>query len=342
MTPGSYCKDRAVFIVVGAACALGVAGMFAVLGQGVDAAVLSATFVGACWAIALALDYARRRRFCRELETLSEELDQAYYASALMEEPSFLEGRLAYRALERVGKAAADDVTSHKQEAEAYREYVELWIHEVKTPIAAAALMASGLHGSEGSRIKGEIDRIESYVEQALYYARSTSVERDYAIRETALAQVVREACKKNARYLIERGTLPIIELDDDVRVFADGKWLGFIIGQVLSNAAKYGATSVRFSLREVDAGTKDACSMLEIADDGRGIPAADVPRVFERGFTGSNGRERGSSAGMGLYLVSQMCRKMGLGVAIASEEGVGTRVLMRFPHDRRRLDASR
>ena len=156
------------------------------------------------------------------------------------------------------------------------------------------------------------------------------------------LAAVVREACKKNARYLIERGTLPVIEVDEDARVFADGKWLGFIIGQVLSNSAKYGATSVRFSLREADLGTKDACSMLEIADDGRGIPAADVPRVFERGFTGSNGREQGSSTGMGLYLVSQMCRKMGLGVAIASEEGVGTRVLIRFPHDRRRLDAGR
>ena len=125
---------------------------------------------------------------------------------------------------------------------------------------------------------------------------------------------------------------------EDDETVFADATWLSFIVGQVLANAAKYGASCVRFSSRTEGEGGA-ARTVLAMADDGCGIPAADVPRVFERGFTGANGRAQGSSTGMGLYLAAVMCEKMGLGLGIASEEGTGTRVMISFPHDRRRLD---
>ena len=215
--------------------------------------------------------------------------------------------------------------------------------------------MASGLHGPQAARIKGELDRIEGYVEQALYYARSTSLVQDYAIRETSLAEAVRErelaeqlgvgrnsvreALRKHARFLIERGVAPTVDVDEDVRVFADVKWLAFVIGQLVANAGKYGASTLRFSVREEGAGTSDARTVLEVADDGWGVPAGDVPRVFERAFTGENGRRAGSSTGMGLYLVAELCAKMGLAVALASEEGKGTRVLLAFPHDRRKLD---
>ena len=129
------------------------------------------------------------------------------------------------------------------------------------------------------------------------------------------------------------------MDVDEDVRVFADVKWLAFVIGQLVANAGKYGASTLRFSVREEGAGTSDARTVLEVADDGWGVPAGDVPRVFERAFTGENGRRAGSSTGMGLYLVAELCAKMGLAVALASEEGKGTRVLLAFPHDRRKLD---
>ena len=128
------------------------------------------------------------------------------------------------------------------------------------------------------------------------------------------------------------------MEVADDETVFADAKWLAFVIGQIVVNAAKYGARTIRFSAR-VEGRGADGRTVLEIADDGCGIPAADVPRVFDRGFTGENGRAQGSSTGMGLYLVAQLCEKMGLGVGLASEEGAGTRVMIAFPHDRRALD---
>lgn len=340
MTPASYLRDRAVALAVAVLCAICMGSMLAVLGAGAQAAVLGACFVAGCAAAVFACGYVRRRRFYAELSRFVDDLDRTYYAAALLEEPDFLEGRLAFEALEAVGKAAADDVAAHKRQAEAYRDYIELWIHEIKTPIAAAGLMAAGLHGSEASKLKGELDRIEAYVEQALYYARSTSLSRDFSIREIALAGVAREAVRKHARYLIERGIAPVFDVAEDVRVFADAKWLAFILGQLVTNSAKYGADSVRFSVRTEGEGTPAARTVLEVADDGPGIPAADVPRVFERGFTGCNGRKLGSSTGMGLYLVAELCAKMGLGAAIASEEGRGTRVMLSFPHDRRRLDA--
>ncbi|MEG0505228.1 MAG: ATP-binding protein, partial [Raoultibacter sp.] len=125
----------------------------------------------------------------------------------------------------------------------------------------------------------------------------------------------------------------------EDVIIFADGKWLKFVIGQLLVNAAKYESTTIAISSRLEADGTSDAHTVLIIADDGCGIPAADINSVFEKGFTGENGRKFGSSTGMGLFLCATMCAEMGLGISIASEEGAGTRVMIAFPHDRRRLD---
>ena len=183
----------------------------------------------------------------------------------------------------------------YKRAMAEYRDYVELWIHEIKTPIAAANLMAADLHGPVAARLKGELDRIEAQVEQALYYARSTSLAKDYAIRETPLAAAVRAACRKNARYLIECGVALQMDVPEEATVFADEPWLVFVVGQVMVNAAKYGAKNVRFSACEEGVGTVSSRTVLSVADDGCGIPAADVPRVFERGLHG------GERAGAGL-----------------------------------------
>lgn len=342
MTLFSYLKDRLFVVVAAALCACGCGAMMAVIGQSADAVVLAACFVLCCAATTLAIDYARVKAFWCDLEDTTQCSDRACHIVSLVDRPRFLEGRLAYDALESMGRKAADEVAVHRRQAEAYRDYIELWIHEIKTPIAAASLMAASLHGVQAARIEGELDRIDGYVEQALYYARSTSVSQDYAIREISLADVVRTAVKKQARYLISRKTIPIIDIADDEKVFADAKWLAFMIGQIAVNSAKYGARTLRFSTSIENGGSSRARTVLEVADDGCGVAASDVPRVFERGFTGENGRSAASSTGMGLYLVAELCEKMGLAVAFASDQGVGTRVLLAFPHDRRRLDSSR
>lgn len=355
MNAGAFLRDRAAALAAAVLCSLGTASVCWLCGAGASAAVVAGTFSALCWAAALAFEYARRRRFYAELQAATRTLDEAYLAAALIEEPGFLEGEIAYEAIEAAGKAAADLVAERDAQAKDYRDYIELWIHEVKTPIAACRLVAARLHGPDAERLRFEVDRIEAEVEQALFYARSTSLAQDYAVREVALADVVRGVCKRHARYLVEHGTVPRIDVPDGVRVLADASWLGFVLGQVVANAAKYGASTLRFSVSGgADAGAPSADApgahggaagprsiVLEVADDGQGIPAADVPRVFDRGFTGENGRQAGRSTGMGLYLVAVMCEKMGLGLGIASEEGRGTRVMVTFPYDRQRSAAA-
>lgn len=338
--PLPYLRDRAITLGILAFCLAGIACMLPALGVGMEGTATVVGFAALCAATALILDYRRRARFYHEAADLVGNLASACHFPSLIEEPGFLEGRMAYGVGASLARLSNAELGAAQASAQNYREYVELWIHEVKTPIAAAKLMLASMHDAQGAKLTRELERIEAQVEQALYYARSTSLANDYAIREVCLAAAVRDACKKNARFLIERSVAPDIDVPESQRVLADEPWLVFALGQVVVNAAKYGAKVIAFTARVEDAGTPRECTVLEVRDDGRGIPAADVPRVFDRGFTGSNGRDQGSATGMGLYLVALMCGRMGIGVGLASEEGAGTRVLFSFPHDRRRAVA--
>lgn len=338
-TPATYVRDNVIGL---AAFLLALASTVLILpALGVNSAgtllvadVLTLIALGAGF-----LDYRRKAAFYHELHHLTGQLRQACVLPSLIAEPPFLDGKIAYDTASRLAQLSAEETAALRDNEAAYRRYVELWIHEIKTPIAAIKLMLANNPGPESAKVARELERIEAQVDQALYYARSTSVERDYAIREVNLAAVAREACKRHSRFLIEKGCTPAFDIPDAMTVLADEPWLVFILGQVIVNAAKYGATTLTFTAREEEPGTSRGRTVLEVRDNGCGIPAADVPRVFERGFTGQVGRAHGSARGMGLYLVASLCASMGLHVGLASEEGTGTRVILTFPHDRTRKE---
>ena len=307
-------------------------------GLAADVRVVLAALLTLGGTAALVLGCLRDHRFLRDLRDNAAALEHAWQLPLVIEEPSSRRGHAVFEALSAQGRSAADDVNESARQLSAYRSYIEAWIHEVKVPIAAAGLVASRLDAPDRSAVLRELDCINAQVEQALWYARSESAELDYTIREVSLARIVRDACKDNARLLIESGVSVEVAIDEAERVFTDAKWAAFVISQAVVNAAKYGARHVRASASVEDADSTDERTVLELADDGWGIPAADVPHVFERGFTGENGHAQVRSTGMGLYLAARICEKLGLGVEIASEEGTGTRVLVSFPHDRRRL----
>lgn len=338
-TPANYVRDNVAGLAALALCLASIVVMLPVLGVSPAGTLLVADILTLVALTAGFLDYRRKAAFYHELEGLLAQLRQACVLPSLIAEPSFLEGRIALSTAARLGQLAAAETALLRDDAAAYRRYIELWIHETKTPIAAIKLMLANEPGALSTKIARELERVEAQVDQALYYARSTSVERDYAIREVNLAAAAREACKRNTRFLIERGTLPVFDIPEDMTVLADEPWLVFMLGQVVTNAAKYGATRIQFAAREEEPGTSRGRTVLEVRDDGCGIPAADVPRVFERGFTGQVGRAAGSATGMGLYLVASLCASMGLHVGLASEEGTGTRVIFTFPHDRTRKE---
>lgn len=333
---GRYARDQWAPLLIGAVCLLGLYGMCATMGVSAQGCAAVAVFVALCMAAAFGFDYARRVRFWRSVGSLCDDASRACEVLTLVDEPAFLEGQLAYSALERTADLANAELTEAQRDAGSYREYIELWIHEAKTPVAAAKLVLARMGGPEADALARELERVDAQIDQALYYARSTSLQNDYAIREVPLAAAAREACKRQARFLIEKQAIPHIGIPEELTVLSDEPWLVFMLGQAVANAAQYGASTITFTATEEQLGTPHGRTVLEVRDDGCGISEADMPRVFERGFTGTNGRHSGTATGMGLYLLSQMCARLGLGITLASEEGTGTRLLLAFPHHRR------
>ena len=336
---GACLRSHAGFAIGAIALITVVAGIMAVTGSNASAIALVSLCEALFASAALAAGFLRDREFYQQLDLFCDSPDNARYLSSILDEPRTLEGSIAYRALAVQGKAASDELAARSRDMKEYRNYVELWVHEAKTPIASAQLALSNLHGPEINKVRGDLDRIESRVEQALYYARSATLSEDFSIEQLNLAALARKACRQRSRTLIGAGISLEFAIDEALEVLTDAKWTDFIIGQVLENSAKYGAKTIRFESTVKDAGTKDGCIELAISDDGDGIPAADVPRVFDRGFTGSQGRTHHKATGMGLHLAAVACARMGLGLRVSSEERTGTTIALTFPLDRTRMD---
>ena len=220
---------------------------------------------------------------------------------------------------------AVSDARASQRE---YREYVEQWVHEIKTPITSARLICRELDGDTRRKLTGELARIEEHVERALFYARAESPERDCVIRQTDLVEIVAQAVGNHRSLLIQSGVR--VETEGLERsVYTDEKWAVFILGQLLQNAARYRGEEPVVTVSARSLGKQ---VQLTVADNGMGIPTHELPRVFGRGFTGSNGRARGGSTGMGLYLCKKLAGFLELGLDISSVEGEGTAVTLTFP----------
>lgn len=288
--------------------------------------------------LGIVIEYARRRRFLRQLERAAEELESPAWVQEMVQCPTYAEGELEYEVLRRVGKAACDEVAEGRRQTDDYRDYIESWVHEAKLPLVAAHLILENLDGSEDdlSRVDDlarELARVERYIDQALYYARSGVVERDYLIRRWSLKTLVTGAIKANARELIAAHVAPVCE-NLDFEVFTDEKWLEFILGQLIQNSIKYAredGAKIVFSGALLDEGLASERIELAVADNGCGVSAADLPRVFEKGFTGDNGRTTKRATGIGLYLVARLCSKMGIDATAASDPGEGFVVTFAF-----------
>lgn len=335
---GRYLKDRIWLIVIGLLVVASVALMLWVLAlDGAAIAFLCAILVASAFVLLL-LDYGRKRRFYHSLQDTLEHLEEAYLVTELVDRPSFAEGEICYDALARATKAMNDKLGEYQQASREYREYIEAWIHEVKTPIASAHLYRANHESADSAALDSDIERIEAYVEQALYYSRGTALEKDYSIRQLNLEDLVKDVLRRQARPLIDSGVSPRLG-DLDFIVQADEKWLVFVLGQIVSNAVKYHRGTdgteppcISFAARSEETGLYTHAVHLSIVDNGVGIPEQDVSRVFDKGFTGENGRRFSKSTGIGLYLCRQLCDKMGLAIGLDSEEGVGTAVSIVFP----------
>lgn len=275
------------------------------------------------------LEFIKYNRYLKNLTDTIDGLDKKYLLPEVINEPRFQEERIINEVLKECNKSMHENVKHYKDEQIEYREYIETWVHEIKTPIASAKLILENDDSNLSSRINYEMKRVEGFIEQVLYYARSSDVSKDYIIKEFSLRDVVMKAVKNNSRDFINRNIkLNIKEVEGTI--FSDAKWVEFIINQIIINAVKFsipnkGEVSIFSKINENNI-------ILTIEDNGVGISEKDIDRVFEKGFTGENGRKFGKSTGIGLYLCKKLCDKLGIGISLISKEGLGTKVNIVFP----------
>ena len=290
--------------------------------------VVSFLFWGMVLAILL-IEYLRRVGYYRRLEQTLHQLDQKYLITEIMEEPLFMDGKILYDTLKEVDKSMNDYVNSYKITQKEYKEYVEMWVHEIKTPLAAAKLIISNNPNEITQSIQEEIEKVETYVDQALFYARSTSVEKDYVIKEMQLAPTISKVIRKHSKtFIYEKIKITLQDLDKTI--YSDSKWLEFIFDQIITNALKY--TPSQSGEIKIYTSEQQQMTFLHIQDNGIGISSSDLPRIFDRGFTGNNGRKNEKATGMGLYLCKTLCDKLYLKISASSTPSKGTTITIGFP----------
>lgn len=246
--------------------------------------------------------------------------------------PKSYEQVLFYEVLSSLYNEQSSKIQSLYEQKKEYEEFITSWVHQVKTPIAVSRLLIESNSSSPNKEtlnsLEEELGKIENYIEQALYHCKIDDFSKDYLINEVGLDKLVKAAVKKQAKTFINKKINIEIE-NTDLTVITDKKWLSFILDQVMSNALKYTSMGGRIKIYGL---IEDRAQKLIIEDSGIGIMSEDLERVFDKGFTGYNGRESYKSTGIGLYLSKKLARKLGHDITIESEYGEYTKVTIIFP----------
>ena len=283
------------------------------------------------------IDYYKKKHFYNELLHNLEGIDKKYLVIETAYRPGFYEGEILYNVLSETERSMAENVKQYHVRMEDFKEYVEMWIHEIKLPMASLTLM---LHNYQSSyamqekelldKISTQLSRINNYIEQILYYVRSENAEKDYIINECRLSKVVNAVAIKNKDYLLEN----CINLEVDnlgVDIMTDSKWLEFILNQIVSNSIKYYDKEKPENIIKIAASEDKSSVVVSVFDNGIGICEADISRVFDKSFTGRNGRNYSKATGIGLYIAKKLCDKLGHKIKLESKEGEYTKVNITF-----------
>mgnify|MGYP005804102085 FL=1 len=277
-------------------------------------------------------DFNRRKKFYDKFLNDLDLLDQKYLITEMLEKPNFYEGQILYDAIYEIDKSMAEKIKEYSLSIADFKEYIEMWIHEVKLPLASLNLIVHNHKESSDKKITEQLKRLDDDIEQVLYYVRSENAEKDYLIKETELNKVISNVAMKNKDILLENNINFEVDVENK-KVLTDSKWLEFIVNQIVSNSIKYTRNNVEHLIK-ITSEENNKCTILKIYDNGIGISKSDIPKVFDKTFTGSNGRKIETSTGMGLYIVKQLCNKLGHKIAIDSKENEYTEVSILFNKD--------
>lgn len=274
------------------------------------------------------MDWYRKKKYFEIITERVKDLKEPWLIAELLPVSYTIEDEIYQELLRKVGSSAIEEIHKIEDEQKEYEDYIEQWIHEVKTPITSIHLMLEN-RISENPRLKRdlnvELSRLENDVELALYYARSEQIYRDYLIQKLNVRKVLLKVVNKNRTVIMNSSVAIDLDCDEALYAYGDEKWLVFMLTQVLLNAIKYKAEADAKVVMRAKRDNKRI--VLNIIDNGKGIKKEELPRIFDKGFTGSNGRDNEKSTGMGLYLVHKLCEKLEIDIEADSVYGEFTEI---------------
>lgn len=270
--------------------------------------------------VCLVLSYYRKKAWYDQLNNYQEDLSKEL-SGAQNNEQKFIQEKINNIVLEY-----RQELTQLYQNQKEQQEYTESWVHDIKVPLSALKLAQDDQ--LDKKLLAEETDQIDYLVDQALYFARLNNFSNDYLIQEQNLNDIVKASIRNNKRGFINKRIGLNLDITDE-KVLTDEKWLSFILNQILSNSLKYTDQGGKIDIFTT---TEKSDIALHIKDNGIGIATEDVSRIFNKGFTGKNGRSSGSKAtGIGLYLVKNMIDKLGHQIVVKSKPGTGTETIITF-----------
>ena len=296
--------------------------MFYLYNLPLEALIYTGSFCFLASLIASFSDFVNYRESYKKLKFLEKNI-----LNDLEDLPKSLDIRIDYyhKIIEKLYEELEKSTQENQQKNTDMVDYYSMWVHQIKTPIAAMNFLLDN-EEVDLKNLQQELFKIERYVEMVLTYIRLDSTSSDYVITKINLDEVVKDSVKKYATIFINK-KIKLNYVSHETMVISDKKWLSFAFEQILGNSVKYTSTSGEIKIETCE-------NKLVIEDNGMGIKEEDLPRIFEKGFTGFNGRYEKKSSGLGLYLCKKTLDKLGHHIEISSKVGEGTRIEITFPKE--------
>lgn len=320
----AYLKDKIIIILIYLAFSLIISLMLLAFKTQVSLIVAIMVILALLLIIIILYDFIRKKNFYNKLVNNIDLLDKKYLVLETLNRPSFYEGNILFDQLYEINKSMIEEINRYSLSISDFKEYIEMWIHEVKIPISSLILMCHNDKRFLDKKYIHQISKLDNYIDQVLYYVRSENTEKDFIIKEYKLDQVISQVALKNKDDILENKINFIVDIDD-LYIRTDIKWLEFILNQIINNSIKYKKN--KDSYINISSKNYDDKVVIIITDNGIGIEESDLPRIFDKSFTGTNGREKVKSTGMGLYIVKNLCEKLGHIVDVKSEVGKYTSI---------------
>ena len=296
--------------------------MFYLYNLPLEALIYTGSFCFLASFIASISDYVNYRESYKKLKFLEKNI-----LNDLEDLPKSLDIRIDYyhKIIEKLYEELEKLTQENRQKNTDMVDYYSMWVHQIKTPIAAMNFLLDNEEVDQ-KILQQELFKIERYVEMVLTYIRLDSISSDYVITKINLDEVVKDSVKKYATIFINK-KIKLNYVSHETMVISDKKWLSFAFEQILGNSVKYSSAGGEITIETYE-------NKLVIEDNGMGIKEEDLPRIFEKGFTGFNGRYEKKSSGLGLYLCKKTLDKLGHHIEISSKVGEGTRIEITFPKE--------